>query len=120
MAKRKRKQKTILTRSKPKIFYPMAYCLHEKLPIAVSHFKCKKKVKVQWIHFDAEKGVGVEFRKGYEFSLKDCKQGEKVKCPKCGNPIDFRLWMSDTTPHVVEITKQKEKEDAELSKKKEK
>jgi len=114
MAKRKRKQKTVLTRSKPKIYYPMAYCLHEKLPIAVSHFRCKRKVKVHWIHFDTEKGVGCEFRKGYEFSLKGLRKGDRVCCPKCGNDIDFRMWMSDAIPHIVEITKKKKEQENDI------
>lgn len=101
MAKRKRKQRTNLTRNKPKIYYPFMQCTKEDIVIAVSHTQCKSKVKVHWIHFDNEKGVGCEFRKGYEFSLKGNKKGETVYCPHCDGVLDFRMWMSDTLPKLT-------------------
>lgn len=105
MAKRKRKQKTRQIVYKTRTYYPMVYCLEEKITIAVSHFKCKKKIKIHKIHFDSVNGVGCEFRKGYEFSLEGYKKGEGIYCPKCGGELDFRLWMSDTLPKIVKIEK---------------
>lgn len=102
MAKRKRHQKTRIIQYKPKAFYPMAYCTKEEIPIAVSHTKCKKKIKVNWIHFREDIA---EFRKGYEFDMKECKKGDTVYCPVCGANLDFRLWMSDSRPHIVEFKK---------------
>lgn len=87
---------------KPKTYYPMAFCIGEGIPIAVSHTKCKKGAKVNWIHF---REGNVEFRKLYEFDLKGAKKGDKIYCPVCNSQIDFRFWMSDSIPHIVEFTK---------------
>ena len=95
--KRRRGQKSRLIIQKAKVYYPMAFCLHENKPIAVSQLRCKKKVKVHWVHWTPE---NAKFLPGYEFSLKDMRKGDKCFCPKCGHAIDFRFWMSDTKPDI--------------------
>ena len=102
MSKRTRHQKNKLKLYKDTAHYPIAYCLYENKVIAVSHLKCgRKNLKVHWKHFDSDRGYGVEFREGYEFSLKKCEEGETVLCPVCHHPIDFRMWMSDTLPKII-------------------
>jgi hypothetical protein len=77
----------------------MIFCLHENKPIAVSKARFVKgqKVVVSKEHWSKE---NAKYIKGYEMDLENAKVGDKVFCPVCNNPVDFRMWMSDTEPTI--------------------
>lgn len=100
--KRKKKNVNRFIKLKKRTYWPMIYCPHENKAIAISHYRCKKKVKVQWYHFDVGR---CEFLHGYEFSMKNLKKGDIVYCPKCKHRVDFRMWLSDTLPHIIQEEK---------------
>jgi hypothetical protein len=99
MSKRNKAFKNVNRVLKAKYIFPMAFCLNENKPIAVSKVKCihGKPVKVSKEHWTDGNG---KFLKGYEFDLSKAKVGDKILCPKCGKPLDFRMWMSDVEPDI--------------------
>ncbi len=96
------KQTRQVIRYKKSNYYPMIYCEHEKLPIGISRIKCSKDVKVNWQQW--VDGLA-EWLEGYKIDLTGYNVGDEVKCPVCGNKVDFRFWISDTIPHIVQKVK---------------
>jgi len=90
--------------------YPVIYCLNEDIAIAVSYNKLTVKgdkfgrvvVKdiVDKSHWYLTVAV---FRDGYYIDMTDYKDGDKVLCPKCNEPVDFRLFPSGTKPKLINI-----------------
>lgn len=96
------KQSRQVIRYKKTNYYPMIYCEHEKLPIGISNIKCERNVKVNWRQWTDDRA---EWLEGYKIDLVKSGIGDEVKCPVCGNKVDFRFWPSDTTPHIVQKVK---------------
>lgn len=117
MSKRKRQTKT----NKPKApkrklrYYPVMFCVHEDLAIALCTVpvglkgdrfgRIKPKEKVIYKHWMQH---NCTFRaEEYVFNMKMYQEMDIVRCPKCGNPIDFRLFPSTCLPKLVEVTDEK-------------
>ena len=81
-------------------YYPIITCNHEKITIGLSFVKLiSKKTKVdvtQW------QGENCKFLRGYEIDFTKFKVGDIVLCPKCGNPVSFDSFISDTRPSLVD------------------
>ena len=120
MAKRRHK----VRKPKPKVMkrstklWPIVYCTSEELCIGVSRVaiavgvtssgktKAKKKVDhTQWKHWNST------FRDGYEIDMSLCKVGEEVRCPKCGELVDFRVFPAHKPPEMTSVSEHYNKED---------
>ena len=80
----------------------MIWCENEKIPIGLSHVRCDKHVKVNWQQWTDELS---EWMDGYKLDLTQYSVGDEVLCPVCGKKVDFRFWMSDVMPHLVQKVK---------------
>ncbi len=114
MAKRRhkpRKSKPSKPRRSQKL-YPIIWCTGEELAIAVSrkivHVKADTtgKYKIRGkdqVNFTQWREWNSTFREGYEIDLSQCEAGEEVLCPKCGEPVDFRVFPASTPPVLTQV-----------------
>lgn len=89
--------------------YPVIYCPREDVVVGLSYkpmrFKANRfgkivpKYKVnkkhwlpQFCHFKSQE---------YVIDLREFKDGQEICCPKCGTPVDFRLFPSATSPKLI-------------------
>jgi len=99
--KRKGKFKRIKRKAVTKMrkFYPLIFCPNEEKTIAISKRVKFGQVKVN--KKDYIDGNAEFFTDEYVIDFNKIKDGDKVCCPKCGKPVDFRLFPSDTLPKFV-------------------
>ena len=92
--------------------YPIIWCTSEELAIAVSrkivHTKRDTvgKVKIRnkdQVNHSQWRDWNSEFREGYEIDFSQLKAGEKVYCPKCGEPVDFRVFPASKPPKLTKV-----------------
>lgn len=84
--------------------WPAIYCLNEKIFIGVSYNTLKSKfgvlqkqvTKDQW-YPEVSKFRSEE----YKIDFSKLNKGDLVLCPKCGGKVDFRAWLSATTPEFT-------------------
>jgi len=92
--------------------YPIIWCTGEEIAIAVSQkvvsvkrtttgkYKIRNRDQVnysQWRDWNSK------FREGYEIDFLQCVEGEEVLCPKCGEPVDFRVFPATKVPKLTEV-----------------
>jgi phosphomevalonate kinase len=80
-------------------YYPIIFCTGEDKAIAIS-----KKFKFGTVKVNKKDyidGNGDFLSDEHKIDFTDVKDGEKISCPKCGSPVDFRLFPSDTLPRFV-------------------
>jgi hypothetical protein len=114
MSKRKHKvRKPIPKISKRSTkLWPIVWCTGEDMCIGVSRMsvgvkynasgKAKSKSKVdhtQWKHWNSS------FREGYPMDFDNAEAGDIILCPKCGEPVDFRLFPSLRPPEMCDVSK---------------
>ena len=82
--------------------WPTIFCVRENTPIAVGvrpvmyvqNMGLKKFEPVSKAHFNGAVWRNV----AHIIDFSKCKVGEKVLCPHCGGPVDFRIFISDDMP----------------------
>lgn len=111
MAKRthhNRKSTPFVTERKTKL-WPVIWCTGESICIAVS----RKPAKVEChsgqpkskeiVEYTQWQDWNSEFRQGYYIDMKQFIKGDKVHCPHCQAPVDFRLFPSHYSPNLVKV-----------------
>lgn len=78
-------------------YYPTIFCLKEEKTIGLSYVRIMGKCKVNMAQWRDDNS---KFLDGYKIDMTQYSDGEQVICPKCGSPVDFRLYMSDTRPEL--------------------
>jgi hypothetical protein len=64
--------------------------------------KCKIRNKDQ-VNESQWRDWNSEFREGYEIDFTKCTEGELVLCPKCGEPVDFRVFPASKPPELTKV-----------------
>ena len=81
-------------------YYPIINCVNEKITIGLSFVKLTastlKVDKSQW------QKNNCKFLKGYAIDFGKFKEGDIILCPKCGKPVSFDSFVSDTRPDLID------------------
>jgi len=103
--------------------YPTIHCIKEKIIIGLS-FKPVKLKSSKYGEVKSKDGVNIKhwlpgicaFRSpDYEINFSKYAKGEKIYCPKCMSPVDFRLFPSSTVPQLEQYGYDKEDSVKKLS-----
>jgi len=82
-------------------YWPIMFCPHEELYIAVSHDGMgKNATRKRKVDASAWQEDNSQFLPGYAIEMAQHKPGEVVKCPKCDHPIDFRTFPCSSRPKL--------------------
>jgi len=101
---KKKQKKLSKKRNSKNKRWPAIFCIEEKKFIGVSYnmLTCKFGIIQKQVIKDHWYPEVCKFRsKEYEIDFKKFNKGDEVTCPKCGGKVDFRVWLSATTPEFV-------------------
>ena len=59
--------------------------------------------KAQKVHYNQWRTWNSTFREGYEIDLSAYNPGDIVRCPKCGGPVDFKLFPASRLPRLQQV-----------------
>ena len=96
------KKQVAVVRYKKSTYWPMIYCINEKMPIGICRIKANGNIKVNKSQWTPELS---DFLDGYRIDMDKFSVGDKVLCPHCGGVVDFRMWLSDTVPQLIPLKK---------------
>lgn len=101
---KKRNQQKQQTRLQRNWMWPSIYCDKEDVFIGFSF----NKIPVEKVRYKVDKKDWIEGRcsfrnEKYKIDFTNAKDDDIIKCPCCGEKVDFRLWISANKPEFYDI-----------------